>query len=307
MTGEKAERRNDESIEDRQSSENAADIDREQSAPQNGDDAPKQPHVRATEASPSRASEHLQNILNGSGIPLLVVDRNLKLCFFTPAVTALFDVTAADLGQPLAAIPRRFADDDLVLDAQTIIATNASLCREVDSDEEGGCFMRRLLPYRGDDDTVEGAIITFVDISDKRRAERAGEALLAYSNSIIDTVRQSLVVLDEELRIISANPMFYRTFFIVPEDAVGKSLLNLGDRCFDVSAIHNFLDRIATDRDVVEDYAIEIEFPPRGRHALLLNARNIPALSPAMKRTLLVIDDITDRKDEAAAAAKKRT
>jgi two-component system CheB/CheR fusion protein len=254
-----------------------------------------------------RAPETLQNILNSSGIATLVLDRDLKLRFFTPAVTSLFKVGASHLGRPLSEIIRRFADDDLLLDAQTVIATSVSLWREVEA-ESGAWYNRRLLPYRTKDNNIQGVVITFSDISEMKAAEREIEAARAYSNSIIDAIRQSLVVLDHELHIVSASPSFYRSFAVKPGNAVGRQLPDLRDRCFDVQALRSFLDRIAARHDVTEDDEIEIELPPRGRRVLLLNARNIPAVPPAKQRTLLAIDDITDRKhaEGAIETAKKQ-
>ncbi len=261
----------------------------------------------AGETSRLRAFETLQNILNSSGIATLALDRELKLRFFTPPATSLFRVTAADLGRPLSEITRRFADDDLLLDVQTVIATSVSLWREVEADD-GAWYNRRLLPYRTADNDVQGVVITFADISEMKAVEQEIEAARAYSNSIVDAIRQPLVVLDHELRIVSASPSFYRSFAIMPGSAVGEQMPNLRDRCFDVRSLRSFLDRIAAGRDVADDYEIEIDLPPRGRRILLLNARKIPATPPVKQRTLLAIDDITDRKHVAAALelAKKQ-
>ncbi len=243
--------------------------------------------------SPSLTPDHLQTILSSSGLPLVVVDHELRLSFFTPAATALFKIASADLGKPLADIARHFVDDDLILDAQTVIAANISLRRQVNTDK-GACFSRRLLPYQTGNADQRGIVLTFVDISDAKESEREADTARAYYNGIIDTIRQSLVVLDEELRIVSATPSFYRGFAIMPGNAVGKSLPNLRDHCFDVPAMHGFLEQIAAGDDVAENYGIEIELPPRGRRVLLLNARNISLLPPSRPKILLAIDDVTD-------------
>src|SRR5208282_5452554 len=172
--------------------------------------------------------------------------------------------------------------------------------REIEA-ENGAWFNRRLSPYRTRDGDIQGVMITFADISEMKEVEREVEAARAYANSIIDTIRQSLVVLDHELRIVSASPSFYRDFAILPMEAVGQQLPSLRDRCFDVQALRSFLDRIAAEHDVAEDYEIEIELPPLGRRVLQLNAREIPATALAKGKTLLAIDDITDRKLVEAA------
>jgi two-component system, chemotaxis family, CheB/CheR fusion protein len=251
--------------------------------------------------------ENLQNILNSSGIATLVIDRDLRLRFFTPPTTSLFQLAAANLGQPLGEFTRHFVDDDLLLDAQTVIATSVTLWREVEADN-GAWYNRRLLPYRDANNNIQGVVITFADISEMKAAERESETARGYSNSIVDAIRQPLVVLDHELRVVSGSPSFYRTFAIKPESVVGRLLPDLRDRCLDVQPLRSLLDRIAAGHGVADDYEIEIDLAPRGRRVLSLNARNIPAVPPAKRRTLLAIDDITDRKQVAAAleAAKKQ-
>jgi len=269
-------------------------------------ETPKGKTGQPEKTSRSRGSEDFQNILDSSGIATLVFDRDLKLRFFTPPATSLFKVTAAELGCPLSGISRYFTDPDLLLDVQTVITTHVSFRREVEA-KNGAWFNRRLSPYRTRDGDVQGTIITFADISEMKAAEREIETARAYANSIIDTIRQSLVVLDHELRIVSASPSFYRNFAILPMDAVGQQLPSLRDRCFDGQALRSFLGRIATRHDVAEDYEIEIELPPLGRRVLQLNAREIPAIAPAKQKILLAIDDITDRKlVEAALDAVKK-
>jgi len=240
-------------------------------------------------------AEHLQNILNISGVPLLVADGDLKLLSFTPAVIALFDVAVSDLGRPLAEIARRFADEDFLLDAQIAIAMRMPICRDIDADN-GACYKLSLLPYRVGDDDAQGLAISFSDISETMAAKRAFDRAEAFSNSIIDVLHESLVMLDEELRVISATPRFYSNFTVRPEDAVGEFLPNLCERCLDVPAFRIFLGLIATGEIVAEDYEIEIELPPYGRRILILNAQNIPAAPAEKKKILLAIDDIADRK-----------
>ena len=96
--------------------------------------------------------------------------------------------------------------------------------------QDGAWYNRRILPYRTDDNRVEGVVITFADISEIKAAEREIEAARAYSDSIIDTIRQPLVVLDEALRVVSANRSFYDTFALAPGKTVGQPLADSLDQ-----------------------------------------------------------------------------
>ena len=113
---------------------------------------------------------------------------------------------------------------------------------------------------------------------------------------IINAIRQALIVLDEKLRVISANHAFCRAFAVTRGDAVGQRLAAIGDRCLDVSALHYFLDLTQAEDAAIEDYEIEIELPALGRRVLLLNAQRIRGESLAMREILVTIDDVTERK-----------
>jgi two-component system CheB/CheR fusion protein len=149
--------------------------------------------------------------------------------------------------------------------------------------------------------------MTFVDISEMKLAEQENEAARAYANSIVDTIRQPLVVLDHEQRILSASPSFYRSFAITPSSAVGQRLPDLRDRCLDVPALRSFLERIAQGQSVAEDHEIEIDLPPRGHRVLALNVSKIVMTPPAQQQILLAVDDITERKHARAALQAAKT
>ena len=99
--------------------------------------------------------------------------------------------------------------------------------------DDGSWFMRGMLPYRSEDGRVDGLVITFAGISEIKAAEREIEAARAYLDSIIATIRQPLVVLDEDLRVVSASSSFHRIFSVKPEDLIGRHLRAAGrsSRC----------------------------------------------------------------------------
>jgi two-component system, chemotaxis family, CheB/CheR fusion protein len=251
-------------------------------------------------------SNDLQNILDSSGVATLFLDSALNIRFFTPAAKSLFRVIATDIGRPLADLTPLAADRDLLADARTVLTSLAPLGREIEI-SSGSWYVRRILPYRTQDNRVDGVVITFADISEIKAAEREIRTARIYSESIIDTIRQPLVVLDERLRVVSANRSFYRTFALAPEETVGRMLELAGDGRLEIPGLHHFLERVQIEPAPVEDYEVEIELPLLGRQLLLLNAREIRDEALGGRKILLAIDDITERKHatEALEAAKR--
>jgi two-component system CheB/CheR fusion protein len=110
----------------------------------------------------------LQNVLYSTDVATLFLDRNLNIRFFTPATRALFAIIPGDVGRPLSDLNSLAADDNLVADATTVLRTLVPMEREIET-RNRSCFIRRVLPYRTQNDGVEGVVITFADITERRR------------------------------------------------------------------------------------------------------------------------------------------
>ena len=244
-------------------------------------------------------SNDLQNILNSTDVATLFLDADLNIRFFTPAAKSLFNVIASDVGRPLADLTRRFEDCDLLPDARAVLASHVPIRREVKADDDSW-FMRGMLPYRSEDGEVEGLVITFAGISEIKAAEREIEVARAYLDSIIATIRQPLVVLDEELRVISASSSFHRIFSVKPEDLIGRPLLAAGDH-LDVPALREFLASIQARGTTITDQEVEMELPGLGRRSFSMSARVLREEPSAKRKILVAIVDVTEVKREGKA------
>src|SRR6185295_5327184 len=100
-------------------------------------------------------------------------------------------------------------------EAQDVLQTLVIKERDVQT-TDGSWFFMRILPYRTAKNTIDGLVLTFLDISKMKEAERVVEAAHGTAASIVETVREPLLVLDEQLRVISTNQAFYRTFQVTP-------------------------------------------------------------------------------------------
>jgi two-component system CheB/CheR fusion protein len=116
----------------------------------------------------------LDNLLSSTDIAVVFLDRKLLVRRFTPAITDLFELIQTDIGRPIANLAARFTGGDLIADARQVLTNLAPLECEVLS-ESGRWYLRRTLPYRGDDDRISGIVITFIDISSRKTAALAIE------------------------------------------------------------------------------------------------------------------------------------
>ena len=118
----------------------------------------------------------------------------------------------------------------------------------------------------------------------------------AFAEAIVETVREPMVVLDAELRVVAASRAFYRRFMVSPEDTEGRLLFELGDGQWDIPKLRTLLEQIIPDRGVMDDYEVAHEFPGIGQRTMLLNARQVFYETDKRTHILLGIEDVTGRR-----------
>src|SRR5207248_1611006 len=111
------------------------------------------------------ATSDLVCLLTNTEIAVVFLDLKLHIRRFTPSIVDLLDLIPADAGRPLAALAQRFTDPDFLKDAQRVAETHERLEKEVTS-HGGRIYLRRILPYRTNNNRVDGVVITFVDITE---------------------------------------------------------------------------------------------------------------------------------------------
>jgi chemotaxis protein methyltransferase CheR len=116
------------------------------------------------------------------------------------------------------------------------------------------------------------------------------------AQAIVDTVREPLLVLDQDQRVLAASRSFYQTFKVAATDTQGKLLYALGDGQWDIPGLRLLLEKIVPEHRVMEDYEVEHQFPEIGRRTMLLNARKVFYEGNSHTTILLGIEDVTGRR-----------
>ncbi|MDI6854139.1 MAG: ATP-binding protein [Deltaproteobacteria bacterium] len=137
----------------------------------------------------------------------------------------------------------------------------------------------------------------------EQREETLRESL-ALVQGIVETVREPLVVLDRDLKVVSANPAFYRTFKVTPEETERRFIYDLGNKQWDIPALRKLLEEIIPQNTFFDNFEVEQDFPGIGRKTMLLNARLIQKGEKRPEMILVAMEDITEVK-QAQDALKK--
>ncbi|GAB4482888.1 MAG: hypothetical protein Kow0088_25940 [Anaerolineales bacterium] len=151
-------------------------------------------------------------------------------------------------------------------------------------------------PIRGDNGEIVGVVLVFRDQRREREAQRAVEAARRYAEAIVDTVREAMLVLDADLRVVSANRSFYRLFQVTPADTLGRFIYELGNHQWDIPALRKLLEDILPQNSHFDDFEVEHTFEKIGRRVMLLNARRVVQEDQKTQWILFAIQDITEKK-----------
>jgi len=246
----------------------------------------------------TRLGDDLTNVLSSAEVPMLILGRDGRLRRMTPAAAKLCGLGEGDLGRSIGDLTGVVEGLDLRDAIQGVMAELSPMTCPVKGGD-GRWYQLTVRPYLTTDRRIDGAVLTLFDVDDARRSQRILEAARDYAQSIVDTVRAALVVLDTDLRIRSANRAFYGMTRSIPEATSGRSLRDLGGLDWNTEALRRRLESLGEGEEL-DGFPVERETSGTGVRSFVINARRIEGRS----EILLAIEDVTEKKRAEGAAAR---
>jgi PAS domain S-box-containing protein len=248
------------------------------------------------------AREYAENIVETVREPLVVLGSDLKILTANHSFYDTFKVTAEetignfihDLGNRQWDIPKLRVLFEEILPHDTVFNSY-----EVEHDFLGIGRKTILLNARQIFREKIGSriiLLAMEDITERKQLEAEIQDAREYAENIVETVREPLVVLNSELKILTANHSFYDTFAVTSEETIGNFLYDLGNRQWDIPKLRVLVEEILPLDTVINGYEVEHDFPGIGRKTILLNARQIFRENIGSRIILLAMEDITERK-----------
>jgi two-component system, chemotaxis family, CheB/CheR fusion protein len=253
----------------------------------------------------AQANDDMQNLLNSTNIATIFLDQNLRIKRFTAEATKLVKLIPSDVGRPIGDLASNLHYDGLEADASEVLRKLGFKEKEVQT-RDGEWRQVRIHPYRTMDNVIDGLCITFVNINQLKSAELAIQHARDFAENIVATVRKPLMVLDEKMVVVSANPAFYSTFKTAARDVEHRLIYQLGDGQWNIPALRKLLEEILPRNTVFEGFKVEHEFPVIGERTMLLNARRLKGESGAPGMILLAFEDVTPGRGAEAKSSRSR-
>ena len=171
-----------------------------------------------------KANDDLNNLIASTDIATIFVDSGLRIKRFTPRAADLFSIIASDVGRSLLDLTHKLDYDQLAEDVSATFDTLRPVEREVKSND-GRCYIVRLLPYRTNEDRIEGAVMTFFDITARRQAEEQARASEARMRMVAESANDyAIITMDEEGRATSWNKGAEQLFGYTEKEILGHTL-----------------------------------------------------------------------------------
>jgi two-component system CheB/CheR fusion protein len=235
------------------------------------------------------------NLFTSTNLPVLMLGNDLCLRRFTPMAEKRLNLTAGDIGRSILHLRLDINVPDLETLILEAIHTGTVQEKEI-QDREGFWVSLQIRPYRTVENKIGGAVVTWVDIHTLKRSLEKVQESRDYAEAIVQTVRESLVILDKNLKIKTANRAFYQTFQTSPEETEDHLIYEVGNGQWDIPDFKKLLEDLLSQNASFQDFEMEHEFPAIGRKIMRLNARRIFQGDKGLQMILLAIEDVTEHK-----------
>jgi two-component system CheB/CheR fusion protein len=246
-----------------------------------------------------KTSDDMANLLASSEIATLFLDQENKITWFTPALKEIINVIQSDIGRSLEDISTKFVNDDIVGDAKKVLKSLIKIEKEMPTDD-GKTFRMNVLPYRTTNNFIDGTVITFIDITDMKMYEERIEYSMNLSQNIVDAAQAPILILDGDMKVVTANHSFYKHFKVRKKDAVGFPLKKLGDGQWNIPSLIKLLKNVLPGKTVINDFKVTHDFEKIGKRTILLNVKELVQGEGATRLIIISMEDITHQVNKKA-------
>ena len=202
-------------------------------------------------------------------------------------------IRPADQGRKICELNLGLRIESLESKLREVLDTLNTYAADVQSVQDGW-YSLRIQPYRTSDDRITGAVLVLIDITESRHYKESLRNAQALSEGIVAAVPDPLVILDAQLRVVTANRAFYHMFQVASSDTEGRLLYELGDGQWDNPELRRLLEEIIPENALIEGFELVHGFPQIGRKRIILDGRRIEQEGDRPHLILMTVRHIGD-------------
>ena len=245
----------------------------------------------------------LVDLIGGTSIPALIVDRELRIRLMTPAAERIFDSQAYNAGKPIRQILPDLSEEELESRVRRVIDNAAA--EEIELRVRDGRYHRlHIHPCAARAGRIEGAVITLIDIEELRQARSAAVLAGRFADAMLESVPIPLLVLDADLRVLATNNAFLASYALEEADVQNRTIDDIGTPQWGMPEFQNAARRLLTGETAFEEFECSQHHPGLGKRVVLISARRV--LWQGGARILVAIHDITAQRRAQALMAKEK-
>jgi two-component system CheB/CheR fusion protein len=222
----------------------------------------------------TEVNNDMANLLNSAEIATVFLSSNLHVKRFTPSITGIIPLVQTDVGRPITHLTTHLKYEHLVADVKEVLARLSP--KEVEVESTGGqWYQLRIIPYRTLDNFIGGAVLSFHEITPRKRMELQLQAAREMAKDLLDALPGPALVLDGAFGVVAANASFLRTFRLEEGQVQGRSFYRLGNGPWDAPALRTWLEGIMAGTTSDPVYATGTPGGMLGTQPLQLRARRL--------------------------------
>lgn len=239
-------------------------------------------------------SSDMRNLLYSIEEALIFLDINLNIRRFTPQMKRIMNLLPSDVGRSIEDITVNLQYGDLVPEARNVLDTLNTKEREVQTKDDHW-YRLKIIPYRTVDNVIDGVVATFIDIDAQKKTqdklrELSAEARISqeFAESVVNTVKEPLIVLERDMVVRVANTTFYTLFETRPEDIRGRPLFEVMDGMWNIPELIDRLTALSQKEYDLENLKVKILIPHLGERPVELTARKL--LTPSGQSSMMLMN-----------------
>ncbi|RAK66844.1 chemotaxis protein CheB [Hymenobacter edaphi] len=241
----------------------------------------------------SLAANDMKNLLDATGIATIFLDNDMVIKRFTPSVARIIPLLPTDIGRPITHLTNNLRYEGLPADVRQVLDRLVGVETNIQT-RNGEWFAMRILPYRTLNNYISGAVITFIDITALKQLEQQLQASTALAESIIENLREPLLVVDGAGRVLSVNRSFAQAFQVEVEQVRGQQLDQLGRGAWHQPALAAAIRRTLDTGQGFDDLVVHTTFPELGPRHLRLYGRQLISGGKPTDQLLLGVSQLSE-------------